>query len=58
MTAPTTIIARPIARHAAPLVLEFPFPAWATRPEEAGPAEGEASGPEDPFAGLTEDDAT
>lgn len=36
-----------------PLVLEFPFPAWATRPGEAGlgaaQAEREA---EDPFAGL------
>ncbi len=33
-----------------PLVLEFPFPAWATRASEAG---GEATGgPEDPFEGL------
>ncbi len=33
-----------------PLVVEFPFPAWATRPAEAeaGPVEG----PADPFAGL------
>lgn len=36
-----------------PLVLEFPFPAWATRPSEAiSPAPPE--GAEDPFAGLTE----
>lgn len=34
-----------------PLVLEFPFPAWATRAAEAG-AIGDA-GPEDPFDGLT-----
>lgn len=33
-----------------PLVAEFPFPAWATRPSEAVlPVE---SGPEDPFEGL------
>ncbi len=31
-----------------PLVVEFPFPAWATRPEEAAPA-ADAS---DPFAGM------
>ncbi len=39
-----------------PLVLEFPFPAWATRPAEAGPPpEGGDSGhqPEDPFAGVS-----
>ena len=43
-----------------PLVVEFPFPAWATRPGEressvAGPA-GSADGPadaDDPFAGLS-----
>jgi hypothetical protein len=34
-----------------PLVLEFPFPAWATRASEATPAVP-ADGPEDPFAGL------
>jgi hypothetical protein len=34
-----------------PLVLEFPFPAWATRASEAGPPGGEH--PEEPFAGLT-----
>ena len=33
-----------------PLVVEFPFPAWATRPSEAAPA----SGSEDPFVGLTD----
>jgi DNA helicase HerA-like ATPase len=32
-----------------PLVAEFPFPAWATRPDEAGPAGGDGA---DPFAGL------
>lgn len=32
-----------------PLVLEFPFPAWATRASEAAPS---ASRPEDPFAGI------
>jgi len=32
-----------------PLVLEFPFPAWATRPSEAAPAPGQL---DDPFEGL------
>jgi uncharacterized protein len=38
-----------------PLVLEFPFPAWATRGEEAARV---ASGdiPDDPFAGLVAED--
>jgi DNA helicase HerA-like ATPase len=31
-----------------PLVVEFPFPAWATRPEERAPGTDDA----DPFAGL------
>jgi hypothetical protein len=44
-----------------PLVAEFPFPAWATRPDEVGTGGGRgrsgASAParepvEDPFAGL------
>jgi uncharacterized protein len=40
-----------------PLVVEFPFPSWATRPSEAGtgppPADdGIVTQPEDPFAGL------
>ncbi len=36
-----------------PLVCEFPFPAWATRPSEAGAGPGGSSeGPEDPFEGL------
>lgn len=44
-----------------PLVLEFPFPAWATRPSEAGPAATPMAGPaaaraaaepDDPFDGL------
>jgi uncharacterized protein len=34
-----------------PLVLEFPFPAWATRASEAGRLAGD-DGPEDPFEGL------
>lgn len=34
-----------------PLVLEFPFPAWATRASEAVVPRGE-TGPEDPFEGL------
>jgi DNA helicase HerA-like ATPase len=33
-----------------PLVAEFPFPAWATRPSEAVRATGDA--PDDPFEGL------
>lgn len=37
-----------------PLVLEFPFPAWATRPSEASPPTPSAVEAEDPFAGLTE----
>jgi hypothetical protein len=34
-----------------PLLVQFPFPAWATRPSEAGdnPA---STVPADPFAGL------
>ena len=39
-----------------PLVVEFPFPAWATRPDERGtppaPAKPQARAPKDPFAGL------
>ncbi len=34
-----------------PLILEFPFPAWATRASEAGPPPGRRNG--DPFDGLT-----
>jgi len=36
-----------------PLVVEFPFPAWATRASEAAPATEGRRPPEDPFAGLT-----
>ncbi len=39
-----------------PLVVEFPFPAWATRPSEADLTRSSApdsDAPEDPFAGLT-----
>ncbi len=35
-----------------PMVVEFPFPAWATRASEVGPTVG--AGPEDPFEGLVE----
>jgi DNA helicase HerA-like ATPase len=37
-----------------PLVAEFPFPAWATRPDEAdgAGASGGSAPPADPFAGL------
>jgi DNA helicase HerA-like ATPase len=35
-----------------PLVLEFPFPAWATRASEAGPAVVGADAPADPFQDL------
>jgi DNA helicase HerA-like ATPase len=35
-----------------PLVLEFPFPAWATRASEAGRSPGEIDGPADPFEDL------
>ncbi len=39
-----------------PLVVEFPFPAWATRPDERGAqrnaSKPEALAPEDPFDGL------
>jgi uncharacterized protein len=34
-----------------PLVLEFPFPAWATRASEAS-AGSSSEGPDDPFSGL------
>lgn len=39
-----------------PLLVEFPFPAWATRSAEADPAQGSSGGvsaqPADPFEGL------
>ena len=35
-----------------PLVLEFPFPAWATRPDEAEAGPNDQTGPDDPFKGL------
>jgi len=36
-----------------PLVVEFPFPAWASRPSEAGLSATQASdAPDDPFEGL------
>lgn len=41
-----------------PLVIEFPFPAWATRPAEKGAWSGVDTGPAapgDPFAGMDDD---
>ncbi len=42
-----------------PLVLEFPFPAWATRPSEAGAGPAHTGPgpkpPEDPFSGFSDD---
>lgn len=35
-----------------PLVLEFPFPAWATRASEAGANPASTRQPDDPFTGL------
>jgi len=35
-----------------PLVLEFPFPSWASRPSEAGANPAAVDIPEDPFEGL------
>ncbi|MBW3607095.1 MAG: ATP-binding protein, partial [Actinobacteria bacterium] len=35
-----------------PLVLEFPFPAWATRHSEAGANPEAADHPDDPLEGL------
>ena len=37
-----------------PLVLEFPFPAWATRPDEVGTEAGDPEDAGDPFEGLAE----
>ncbi|MQA89220.1 MAG: ATP-binding protein [Gemmatimonas sp.] len=50
----TMILSQP--RLPVPLVLEFPFPAWATRPSEAGPPARSESGASDPFAGIGERD--
>jgi len=47
----TMIVAQP--ELPIPVVLEFPFPAWATRASEAGPPVGGGDVPEDPFQGLT-----
>ncbi len=46
----TMLVAQP--ELPVPLVLEFPFPAWATRASEAGASPTPDSGPEDPFEGL------
>ena len=43
-----------------PLSIEFPFPAWATRPTECGPWSGVDTGPApvaDPFGGFDDDPA-
>lgn len=45
----TMILAQP--ELPIPLVVEFPFPAWATRPSEAGVADENGEG-EDPLSGL------
>ena len=37
-----------------PLVAQFPFPSWATRPSEAGANPLATTSPDDPFEGLTE----
>ena len=46
----TMLVAQP--EMPVPLVLEFPFPAWATRASEAGREPGEIDGPADPFEDL------
>ncbi|MCY4353475.1 MAG: ATP-binding protein [Truepera sp.] len=46
----TMILAQP--ELPIPLVVEFPFPAWATRPDEAGAVSGDPGDDEDPFKGL------
>ena len=46
----TMIISQP--QLPVPLVAEFPFPAWATRADEAGASPLEADHPDDPFEGL------
>ena len=53
LTPGTMILSQP--ELPVPLVLEFPFPAWATRPDEAGDADGGEDGGvggPDPFEGL------
>jgi DNA helicase HerA-like ATPase len=37
-----------------PILVEFPFPAWATRRSEAGPNPAAFDQPDDPFEGLTD----
>jgi DNA helicase HerA-like ATPase len=48
----TMLVAQPVLP--VPLVVEFPFPAWATRASEAHPSLTSASGSgvDDPFDGL------
>jgi hypothetical protein len=48
----TMIVAQP--QLPVPLLVEFPFPAWATRPSEAAARapSGQADDPDDPFDGL------
>ncbi|MCU0310522.1 MAG: ATP-binding protein [Acidimicrobiales bacterium] len=46
----TMIVAQP--ELPVPLMVQFPFPAWATRASEAGANPAAGDQPEDPFAGL------
>ncbi len=46
----TMLVAQP--QLPIPLVVQFPFPAWATRASEAGVNPAAAGQPRDPFAGL------
>jgi DNA helicase HerA-like ATPase len=46
----TMVLAQP--ELPVPLMVEFPFPAWATRASEAGPNPSAVDLPADPFAGL------
>ncbi|MFQ5740845.1 MAG: ATP-binding protein [Acidobacteriota bacterium] len=50
----TMILAQP--ELPVPLVLEFPFPAWATRPSEASPEEHGDPLETDPFEGLVQEE--
>ena len=46
----TMLVAQP--ELPVPLVVEFPFPSWATRPSEVAPGSDRHDVPADPFAGL------
>jgi hypothetical protein len=47
----TMLVAQP--ELPVPLMVEFPFPAWATRPSEVGAGADRQDVPDDPFDGLT-----